>query len=306
MSFFECPDPKPGDAAAADAIEQVIVPRAKDLGGFEVRRALPARERQMIGPFIFWDQMGPAVFDAGRGINVRPHPHIGLATITYLFDGQIYHRDSLGSAQPINPGDVNWMRAGRGIVHSERTDPGWSRQERPLFGIQSWIALPKAAEETDPAFIHIGKQDLPLVEGEGVRARIIAGGMFGKTSPLETASPAIYVDLAMTVGATVTVPAEHEDRALYVASGTVSAGGRRFEAGQLIVLQAGVPVDVRAEADARALLLGGEPMEGPRHIWWNFVSSSRERLEQAKEDWRQGRFDTVPGDAEEFIPLPGE
>ena len=306
MSFHPCPDPTPGDAASVDAIEQVIVPRARDLGGFEVRRALPARERQMVGPFIFWDQMGPAVFDAGKGIDVRPHPHIGLATITYLFDGQIYHRDSLGSAQPINPGDVNWMSAGRGIVHSERTDPAWSRQERPLFGIQSWIALPKAKEEGAPAFVHLGQADLPLVEGEGVRARVIAGSLFGKTSPLQTASPTIYADLAMQAGARVTIPAEHVDRAVYVASGSVTVGDCRFGEGQLIVLHPGAPVDVRAEESSRALVLGGEPMEGPRHVWWNFVSSSRERLEQAKEDWRQGRFDTVPGDAEEFIPLPGE
>ncbi len=306
MSFHPCPDPAPGDAEAVASIEQVIIPRARDLGGFEVRRALPARERQMVGPFIFWDQMGPAVFDAGKGVNVRPHPHIGLATITYLFDGQIYHRDSLGSAQPINPGDVNWMSAGRGIVHSERTDPAWSQQARPLFGIQSWIALPNDKEEGAPAFVHLGQADLPLVEGEGVRARIIAGEMFGQTSPLQTASPTIYADLAMELGARVTIPAEYVDRAVYVASGAVSVAGTRFGEGQLIVLHPGALVDMRAEEAARALVLGGEPMEGPRHIWWNFVSSSRERLEQAKEDWRQGRFDTVPGDAEDFIPLPGE
>lgn len=305
MSFHECPDPMPGDSAAVDAIEQVIVPRSKDLGGFDVRRALPARERQMVGPFIFWDQMGPALFDAGKGIDVRPHPHIGLATITYLFDGQIYHRDSLGSSQAINPGDVNWMTAGRGIVHSERTDPVWSAQKRPLFGIQSWIALPKGKEEDEPAFVHIGQSQLPIEEGEGVRARIIAGSMFGRTSPLQTASPTIYVDLAMTAGSTTTIPAEHEDRAVYVASGSVVIGACQFDAGQLVVLQGGVPVDVKAGSGAKVLILGGEPMDGPRNIWWNFVSSSRERLEQAKEDWRQRRFDTVPGDESDFIPLPG-
>ncbi len=305
MSYRECPDPVPGDAASVSAIQHVIIPRAKDLGGFEVRRALPARERQMVGPFIFWDQMGPAIFDVGKGVNVRPHPHIGLATLTYLFDGQIYHRDSLGSAQAINPGDVNLMTAGRGIVHSERTDPGWSSQKRPMFGIQSWIALPADREETDPAFQHIGQHDLPVIEGEGVKARLIAGGLEGEVSPIETASPTIYVDIQMNDGARFIVPAEHEDRALYIASGTLSIDGSRFETGQLVVLHAGSSVDIRAEGGTRVMLLGGEPLEGGRHIWWNFVSSSRERIEQAKEEWRQGRFDSVPGDAEDFIPLPG-
>jgi redox-sensitive bicupin YhaK (pirin superfamily) len=305
LSFHDCPDPVPGNPSSVSAIQHVIVPRARDLGGFEVRRALPAKERQMIGPFIFWDQMGPALFDVGKGVNVRPHPHIGLATVTYLFDGQIFHRDSLGSAQPINPGDVNWMRAGRGIVHSERTDDQWKSETRRMFGIQSWVALPRESEESEPAFVHIGQADLPLIEGEGKRVRVIAGSLFGEQSPLQTASATLYADLALEPNSTVVIPADYEDRAIYIADGSVEIEGNRFDQGQMVVFLPGTSIDVKAVGAVRLMLLGGEPMEGHRHIWWNFVSSSRERIEQAKEEWRQGKFDIVPGDAEEFIPLPG-
>lgn len=305
MSWQACDDPVPGDTLSCDAIETVIVPRTRDLGGFEVRRALPSAQRQMVGPFIFWDQMGPSQFLTGEGIDVRPHPHIGLATITYLFNGKIYHRDSLGSSLPIEPGDVNWMTAGKGIVHSERTEDEWRKQDgRELFGIQSWIALPKSSEESAPGFDHYGKAELPEINDEGKALRIIAGSMFGETSPIKTASEMFYADAVLQPGAKLPLPAEHEDRAIYVADGEIEIAGDKHPAGRLLVFRPGDEITVTATTPARILLLGGEPLEGPRYIWWNFVSSSKERIEQAKEEWRQMRFDTIPGDAEEFIPLP--
>lgn len=285
------------------SVETIIVPRARDLGGFEVRRALPSARRQMIGPFIFWDQMGPAVFKAGTGIDVRPHPHIGLATLTYLFEGQILHRDSLGSIQAIDPGEVNWMTAGRGIVHSERTAPEVRLSDAPLFGIQSWIALPERNEETDPGFAHHAAAALPTLEAEGKRVRIIAGSLYGETAPVKTFSEMVYADAALEPGASLPVPAEHVERAIYVAQGAIAIAGDRFEAGRLLVLRTGDAITVTAETAARVLIFGGEPMDGPRHIWWNFVSKSRDRIEQAKADWRAGRFEAVPGETE-FIPLP--
>ncbi len=289
---------------APDGVDLVIIPRARDLGGFEVRRALPSAKRQMVGPFIFWDQMGPASFPIGGGVNVRPHPHIGLATLTYLFDGEIYHRDSLGTAQPIKPGEVNLMTAGRGIVHSERTDDAVKALGPNLFGIQFWIALPKDREEIDPGFEHRLEGELPTIEGEGKAVRLIAGSMWGERSPVTTYSEMIYADAALETGAKLPFPADHEERAVYVAEGTISIGGDRFECGQLLVLHPGDQVTVTAVSNARVLVLGGEPMDGPRFIWWNFVSSSKDRIESAKADWTAGRFDIVPGDAEEFIPLP--
>lgn len=305
MTLPHIPDPKPGDAGSADAIEMVIVPRVRDLGDFEVRRALPAVERQMVGPFIFFDQMGPVLMRAGKGIDVRPHPHIGLATVTWLFDGSMYHRDSLGSAQLITPGELNWMTAGRGIVHSERSTPEDRLTDRKAFGIQAWVALPKSQEEAPPSFLHVGAHDLPQLEGEGVRLRLIAGSMFGALSPVKTATDMIYADVTLKPGARLPVPAEHEERAVYVAEGSVSVAGQRFDAGRLVLLRPREALTLTAETAARVMLLGGEPMDGPRHIWWNFVSSSRDRLEAAKDDWKQARFAIVPGDEEEFIPLPG-
>lgn len=305
MSWLPDKDPVPGDTQSCDALETVIVPRTRDLGGFEVRRALPSAKRQMVGPFIFWDQMGPSQFLTGEGIDVRPHPHIGLATITYLFAGKVFHRDSLGSSLAIEPGDVNWMSAGKGIVHSERTEDDWKQVNgRELFGIQSWVALPKAMEESAPGFVHFGKRDLPLINDEGKTVRIIAGSMYGSTSPITTASDMFYADAVLQPGAKVPLPADHEDRAIYVAEGEIEIAGDRYESGRLLVFRPGDEITATATQASRILLLGGEPMEGPRYIWWNFVSSSKERIEQAKEDWRQMRFDTVPGDAEEFIPLP--
>jgi redox-sensitive bicupin YhaK (pirin superfamily) len=285
------------------AIETVIVPRARDLGGFEVRRALPSAQRQMIGPFIFWDQMGPSVFRAGEGIDVRPHPHIGLATVTYLFEGQILHRDSLGSLQAIDPGEVNWMTAGSGIVHSERTAPEVRLAPAPLFGIQSWIALPERHEETTPGFAHHAVSELPTLEAEGKHVRMIAGSMFGLTAPVKTFSEMVYADVTLEPGAKLPIPAEHVERAVYVAKGAISIGGDVFGEARLLILNPGERVTISAVSGARVMVFGGEPMEGPRYIWWNFVSRSKERIEQAKADWRAGRFPDVPGESE-FIPLP--
>lgn len=304
MSWRPCPDPVPGDAESVDAIEMVVVPRAVDLGEMEVRRVLPALRRQMVGPFIFVDQMGPAEFLTDQGIDVRPHPHINLATVTYLLEGEILHRDSLGTEMPIRPGAVNWMRAGKGIVHSERTSPELKASGQRLFGMQTWVALPQSLEESDPAFIHYPEADLPTVEDEGLRLRLIAGETHGLVSPLETASATLYADLALEAGARFEVEANYEERALYVLTGSVTIEGDLWEEGRLLILRPGQAVTMRADSPARVMLYGGEPMEGPRYIWWNFVSSRRERIEAAQEDWRQARFDTVPGDAEEFIPLP--
>ena len=304
MSLPHIPDPMPGDAVAADAIEMVIVPRARDLGGFEVRRALPSARKQMVGPFIFFDQMGPALMQPGQGIDVRPHPHIGLATVTWLFDGSIYHRDSLGSSQPISPGELNWMTAGRGIVHSERTAPPELARERKVFGIQSWVALPRQFEETAPAFDHVEAHNLPVVDERGISARIIAGSLYGATSPVKTHSDLFYADVQMAAGSALPLPVEHEERGVYVAEGEIEVAGQSFMEGRLLVFRPGDHITLRAKGNARVMLLGGEPMDGPRYIWWNFVSSSKDRIEAAKDDWKQARFAIVPGDEKDFIPLP--
>lgn len=293
-----CPSAPPG-------IETVIVPRAHDIGGFEVRRALPARERQMVGPFIFFDQMGPGEFLTGQGLDVRPHPHIGLSTVTYLFEGEIFHRDSLGSAQPIRPGELNWMTAGQGIVHSERTDAALRDRPRRMFGIQSWVALPKGMEDTAPAFAHHGAEALPFVSDAGVTLRLVAGEAWGLRAPVETASPLFYADAVLAPGAWLPLPAQHEERGAYVVQGAVTVAGSVFEAGRMLVFRAGDALALEAgPLGARLLMLGGAVMDGPRYMYWNFVASSRERLEQAKADWAAGHFAKVPGDEAEFIPLP--
>jgi hypothetical protein len=284
-------------------IERVIEAKPHDLGGFEVRRVLPAAGRQMVGPFIFFDHIGPAEFAPGRGIDVRPHPHICLATVTYLFEGEIVHRDSLKFVQPIRPGDVNWMTAGRGIVHSERTGDELRRSGSRIHGIQTWVALPRAAEETAPAFFHHPAASLPQLQAPGLTARVIAGTAFGERSPVETFSPTLYVDLQMSADATLEIPREHPERALYIAAGRIGLDGGQFAPGSMVVLEPDASVNVRALTEARLLLLGGAPLEGRRYIWWNFVASSRERIEQAKNDWVQMRFGKVPGETE-FIPLP--
>ncbi|RLQ88051.1 pirin family protein [Notoacmeibacter ruber] len=304
MSFSPCPDPVPGNAESVDAIETLIVPRAVDLGGMEVRRALPSTKRQMVGPFIFFDQMGPAEFLTDQGIDVRPHPHINLATVTYLFDGEIRHRDSLGTDIAIQPGAVNWMMAGRGIVHSERTSEDRRQNGQKLFGIQTWVALPEDAEERDPAFKHHGVSDLPIISDHGVEARLIAGEWMGASSPLQTASETLYADVQLQSGRSAPIDANFEERALYTIGGNIEIAGQSFGPNQLLVLRPGDPITVKATEDARFMLFGGSPMGGPRYIWWNFVSSRAERIAQAKEEWRQGRFTTVPGDEDDFIPLP--
>ncbi|WP_158922491.1 pirin family protein [Acidisphaera sp. S103] len=287
------------------SIEAVIVPRAHDVGGFEVHRALPTKEKQMIGPFIFFDQMGPGEFLTGHGLDVRPHPHIGLATVTYLFEGSILHRDSLGTQLPIVPGDVNWMTAGSGIAHSERTDAALRGHANQLFGIQSWAALPKTMEETAPAFTHHAADTLPMLADGGVQLRLIAGDGWGLRSPVQTHWPLFYADAALAPGSVLPLPDQHEERGVYVVTGSVDVAGTRFEAGRMLLFRAGDRLAMRAgPLGARLLLLGGAVMDGPRHIFWNFVSSSRDRIEQAKADWKARRFGTVAGDEKEFIPLP--
>lgn len=305
MSQFPSDDPTPGDAWSCEAIEQVIVPRVSDIGGFEVRRALPSVGRKMIGPFVFFDQMGPSEFLLGEGLDVRPHPHIGLSTVTYLFDGSILHRDSLGVVQEIRPGALNLMTAGSGVVHSERTSPE-ARQAamRRLYGIQLWAALPQSHEEQAPAFVHHEEKDLPRIVGEGKRVRLIMGAAYGQQSPVEFPHPALYAEAILAPGAILPLDDDYDERAIYVVSGEIDIAGDTFGPGRLLVFKPGDRISVLALSNARLMVLGGDPMEGRRHIWWNFVSSRKERIDQAKADWAQGRFDSVPGE-HEFIPLPG-
>jgi redox-sensitive bicupin YhaK (pirin superfamily) len=310
MSWNPTLDPSCPDADSVDSIETLIVPRARDLGGFEVRRALPAPKRQMVGPFIFFDQMGPAEFITGQGIDVRPHPHIGLATVTYLFRGEFQHRDSLGSDQMIHPGAVNWMIAGRGVTHSERTSAETRAKPSSLFGIQTWVALPERAEDDDAGFEHVGKDALPYLQSEGVKARLILGTAWGETAPVKTFTEMFYADVELAPGARVPLPDGHEDRGLYVVSGSVTIAGQTFGSMQMMTFRPGDRLAVTAGPEgARLMLLGGETLGDPRYIWWNFVASSKERIEAAKEawragDWAHGRFHLPPGDEDEFIPLP--
>jgi hypothetical protein len=304
MTLPHIPDPMPGDAAAADALPMVIIPRVRDIGAFEVRRALPSAQRQMVGPFIFFDQWGPITVQAGQGQDVRPHPHIGLSTVTWLFDGKMYHRDSLGSEQQIAPGELNWMTAGKGIVHSERTPALERARTRTVFGIQSWVALPKAHEETKPTFEHVATSALPFITDHGREVRVVAGSIYGASSPVKTHSDLFYADVKLVAGTRLPLPVEHEERGIYVAEGSLEIAGQVYGVNQLLVFRPGDAITITAHSDARFMMLGGEPMDGPRHIWWNFVSSSKERIEAAKEDWKRARFAIVPGDEKEFIPLP--
>ena len=284
----------------------ILAGRKKDLGGnFSVRRVLPSARRRMVGPFIFFDHMGPATFAPGQRFDVRPHPHINLATVTYLFEGEIMHRDSLGSEQAIEPGAVNWMSAGTGIVHSERTSAEKERNGQRMEGIQAWVALPASHEETEPSFRHHPADTLPEWEEDGVRFKLIAGEVYGRASPVSYPAPIFYLHVEATAGAALTLPQEHEERAVYLVSGRASLSGEDVVPGTMAVAanEAGA-AEVRILEDSRLMLLGGAPMDGPRHIWWNFVSSRPGRIQEAADAWRAERFASVPGDDKERIPLP--
>jgi redox-sensitive bicupin YhaK (pirin superfamily) len=285
-------------------IEQTLTPVTHDLGAFKVRRVLPARERTMVGPFIFVDEFGPAQMAAGEGMDVRPHPHINLATVTYLFDGAIQHKDSLGNDQRIEPGAINLMTAGKGIVHSERSPADTRRQGPSFYGMQTWLALPDGKEEVDPAFEHVPSGSLPLVEGEGVSARVLMGTMWGATAATTCHSPTIYADLLLDAGTSLAIDAEADERAIMVTAGEAEVDGQRLEHFTLYVLAPGHRATLKASSPSRAMLLGGEAFATRRHVYWNFVSSSKDRLQQAKEDWIKRRFPLVPGDEQEFIPFP--
>jgi len=284
-------------------LDLVIEERPRDIGGFEVGRLLPSAKRRMVGPFIFLDHMGPVDLPAGvaRSVDVRPHPHIGLSTVTYLFEGEIMHRDSVGSEQPIRPGEINWMTAGRGITHSERFERARREGDR-IHGIQAWVALPQQHEETHPSFAHHGSSDLPTYEKDGLRARLLAGEAFGARAAVHTFSPMFYVHWELQAGAQAQLPAQYSERAAYIVSGSVTVDGAVFESGRMLVFAPHEPITFKARASATVMLLGGEPV-GPRFIEWNFVSSSQARLEQAKADWRAGRMRLPDADNVEFIPL---
>jgi redox-sensitive bicupin YhaK (pirin superfamily) len=305
MSFFPGNDPAAGDAFACDAIENLIVPRASDIGGFSVRRALPTRDRRLVGPFIFFDRMGPAILKAGEALDVKPHPHIGLSTVTYLFDGEIKHRDSLGTEVVVRPGDINLMTAGRGIVHSERTPENLRGHPLSMSGLQTWLALPDDKEEIAPDFSHTEREAMPLIDIAGATGRIVIGDFAGLRSPVKTFTDTLYADLSLTPGAKFPFPADHEERAIYILSGSLEIAGDVFAADQLLAFRAGDDITLKGGVDGcHIMLFGGAALNSRRYIWWNFVSSSKERIEQAKEEWRTGRFDIVPGDEEEFVPLP--
>lgn len=310
MSWNPMLTPDDHAAASPDAIAAVIVPRMHDLGGLQVRRALPSSQRQMVGPFIFFDQAGPAEFLTGQGVDIRPHPHIGLGTVTYLYRGDFHHRDSLGSDQIIRPGALNWMVAGRGVTHSERTSANARSGPHSLFGLQTWVALPLEQEDRAPCFEHHDAASLPEAEAEGVRLRLILGRAYGLRAPASVFTDMFYADAQLAPGARLPMPHDHEDRGLYVVEGAVEVAGERFEAGRMLVFRPGDAIVAKADAEgARLMLLGGAALEGPRFVWWNFVASSRERIAHAKEEWKrgawgQGLFDLPPGDRSEFIPLP--
>jgi redox-sensitive bicupin YhaK (pirin superfamily) len=310
MSWNPAIEPGCPDEVGIDAIETLIVPRTRDLGDFEVRRALPAPQRQMVGPFIFFDQAGPAEFLTGQGVDVRPHPHTGLGTVTYLFRGDFHHRDSTGADQIIRPGELNWMVAGRGVTHSERTSLAARSGANSLFGIQTWLALPDAQEDMVPIFEHYGKAALPVIEDRGVSIRLILGDAYGEDAPAKMFSEAFYADVRLEPGSRLPMPDNHEDRGLYILEGALSIAGQEFKAGRMMVFRPGDRIAVAAsDQGARFMILGGATFPGPRYIWWNFVASSRERIEEAKAEWRaqnwgMGRFDLPVDDRDEHIPLP--
>ena len=311
------PTAEPEDLSTPDVsravepkVAAVIEPRDRDLGGFIVRRLLPAAEHRALGPYVFFDHFGPTTFAPGQGLDVRPHPHINLATVTYLFDGEIVHRDSLGSLQAIRPGDINWMTAGRGIVHSERTSPELRASGSSVHGIQLWVGLPRADEEAVPAFHHHPGSTLPVVREPGVEVRVLVGEAFGQCSPVRTFSRLAYADVRLAAGASLDIPAEGGQRGIYIVEGGVTTDAKRFSAARLLLFHPGQRVHLHADDGCRFVLLSGDPFPEPRHLYWNFASSSLERIEQAKRDWRErrgdidGPFPLVPGDEREFIPLP--
>ena len=300
MSYYSAIEP--ACTSTEGQLDLIIEPKAKDLGGFTVRRVLPSPERRMVGPFIFFDHMGPAEFAPGSGVNVRAHPHIGLATITYLFEGEMLHRDSLGCVQPIRPGAVNWMTAGRGIVHSEKVTDEVRASGQRLHGLQTWVALPREAEESDPAFEHYPAAGIPALNVGGAAIRVVLGSAFGVSSPVKTHSDSLYVEVLLEPGQSVDIP-QAEELAVYVVEGSVAIDRQFVDAGVFAVLHGGASGRVTAESPARVMFAGGDTLPGERFIWWNFVSSSRGRIEQAKSDWREQRFDAVPGETD-FIPLP--
>jgi redox-sensitive bicupin YhaK (pirin superfamily) len=305
MSFFPGKDPAAGDRYACEALEVVVVPRSVDLSdGFSVRRALPHSTRRTVGPYVFFDHFGPAEFKSGEGLDVRPHPHIGLSTLTYLYDGEVIHRDTLGVKAAIRPGEVNWMTAGRGIVHSERTAMERRAGEEPLHGLQFWLGMPTKSEESDPAFSHLGSGELPIADVEGKHVRLIAGSLFGARSPLSTTSETLFADVSLAAGAAIPLDAGYEERGVYIVEGEIDVAGDVFSEGRLLVFRPGDRITLKAVTPSRIAVIGGAPLDGPRYVWWNFVSSRKERIDQAKNEWAQGRFGKVPGDEIEFIPLP--
>jgi len=304
MSWIEAAEPLCTKGAPASAIETIIDARPRRVDGFTVGRVLPSATRRLVGPFIFFDHIGPVRFAPGGGLDVRPHPHINLATVTYLLEGEIIHRDSLGSQQAIRPGAINWMTAGRGIVHSERTPAGLRPSGSGLHGLQLWVALPKTHEETDPEFHHHPADTLPDFMEGGVRIRVLAGSVYGRSSPVATFSPLFCVEAVLPAGGRLQPPLEHQERAAYVLEGAVSCDAERAPRGRMLVFKPGATPVLHALDGARMVLLGGAAMDGPRHIWWNFVSSSKERIERAASAWKAGGFPKVPGDENEFIPLP--
>jgi redox-sensitive bicupin YhaK (pirin superfamily) len=310
MSWNPAIEPGCPDDVGFDSIETLIVPRARDLGGFEVRRALPAPKRQMVGPFIFFDQAGPAELLTGHGIDVRPHPHIGLGTVTYLYRGDFHHRDSTGADQIIRPGELNWMVAGRGVSHSERTTAAARTGPNSLFGIQTWLALPESHEDMEPTFEHHSKDVLPMIEDHGVSVRLILGHAYGKVAPARMFSETFYADVKLEPGRRLPMPDDHEDRGIYIVEGSISIAGQDFHAPQMMVFRPGDRITAAAgDQGARLMILGGATLSGARYIWWNFVASSQERIEEAKAEWRaqnwgKGRFDLPIDDRDEHIPLP--
>jgi redox-sensitive bicupin YhaK (pirin superfamily) len=311
MSWRPAAEPETIPEPSEPEVEVMLEPRDRDLGdGFVVRRLLPAAKQRAVGPFLFFDHFGPTSLAPGRGLDVRPHPHINLATVTYLFDGEILHRDSLGSVQAIRPGDINWMTAGRGIVHSERTPPALRTAGPSVHGLQLWVGLPREHEEAPPAFHHHPGATLPTLRDGGVEIRVLVGEAFGLRSPVVTFSRLVYLDVKLAAGATIELPDDEGVRGAYLVEGRVAAGGQCFEPAHMLVLRPGRRAHLRADAPSRLVLVGGDPLAEPRHMWWNYVSSSEARIEQAKRDWRErrgdpaGPFPLVPGDETEFIPLP--